>query len=111
MNGETKTAIKNQVINWAGIGLICLIGFYFTGKANIKHNENSIINLRDNTVQLRAFNEYVKRIDQLIEIYQNNNYKEIKDLEDEISDIKTDIRTLYINMGYKTRGLEMKTIE
>lgn len=111
MNNGTKTAIRNQLINWIGIALICLIGFYFTGKANIKHNENNIVDLRSNTVQRKAFNEYVKRIDQLIEIYQNNTREDIRNMEDEIKDIKMDIRSLYVNMGYKTRELEMKTIE
>lgn len=111
MNGETKKAIKTQLINLIGVAIICLIGFYFTGKANIKYNQNNIKNLEDNTVQLKAFNEYVKRIDQLIEIYQNNSKKDIESMEDDIDNIKEDIRTLYVNMGYKTRGTEKKTVE
>lgn len=111
MNNGTKIAIRNQFINWAGIALFCFVGFYFSGKANIKYNQENIKNLRDNIVQQKAFNEYVKRIDQLIEIYQNNTHENIKNMEDEIKDIKMDIRSLYINMGYKTRGFEMKTIK
>jgi uncharacterized protein (UPF0335 family) len=118
MNNNTKTAIKNQLINWIGLTLIVAIGFYFTAKANIKYNQDNIKSLQDNTVQIKAYNEYVKRIDQLID----KNKELIKAIEErdvertdrlwkEIENIREDIRSLYSNLGYKTRGIESKSNE
>ena len=109
MNGETKKAIKVQLINWVGVAIVCIFSFYFTANAKLKEHSEDIRFKVDEKVYL----EYVKQKDiqhntsiELIKAIQQANTEQSEKLWNELDNIKTDIRTLYINMGYKTRGIK-----
>jgi len=42
MNGETKKAIKIQLINWVGVAIVCFVSFYFTANAKLKEHSEDI---------------------------------------------------------------------
>ncbi|GAG47853.1 unnamed protein product [marine sediment metagenome] len=114
MNGETKKAIKGQLINWVGIAVIFVITFYFTTITTLKgHTEDIRFKVDE-----KVFLEYVKQKDiqhntsiELIKAIQINNNEQSEKLWNELDNIKTDIRTLYVNMGYKTRGIKLNSLE
>ena len=108
MNGNTKTVIKKQLINWVGIAAICLVSFYFTASATLKQNSKDI----DKKLDTELFDMYLIGINKLsesnyslIKSYTENNKEQIELLRASNKEIRDDIKILVKESGLRTRGI------
>ena len=66
MNGTTKKHVTNQLINWIGIAVICFVSFYFTANARLDQHDKDIECIEIEKIDEDVYQEYVKRVDDLI---------------------------------------------
>jgi len=114
MNGNTKTLIKKQLINWIGIAAICLVSFYFTASATLKQHSSDI----NKKLDTELFDAYLIGINKLIESNYGLIEKDTEDNKEQIEllrasnkEIRDDIKTLARELGFQTRGIKLNTAE
>lgn len=107
MNGDTKIAIKNQLINWVGIAIVCIFSFYFTANATLKQHDKDI----DKKLDTELFDMYIVGINKLIDsnckiikAYADYNKEQIELLRAENKEIREDVKLIIRQMDFKTRG-------
>jgi len=114
MNGNTKTLIKKQLINWGGIAVICFVSFYFTANATLKQHSKDI----EKKLDVELFDMYIIGINKLIESNYDiiekdteDNKEHIELLRESNKEIRNDIKTLARELGFKTRGIKLNIAE
>jgi len=107
MNGNTKTVIKKQLINWIGIAIVCIFSFYFTAKAQLKQHDEDI----DKKLDTELFDMYIVGINKLIQsnyelTKKDTDYtkEQILLLRAENKVIRDDIKEIVKQVDFKTRG-------
>ena len=114
MNGNTKTLIKKQLINWSGIAVICFVSFYFTANAKIAQHDKDIEKKLDTElfdVYIVGINKLIQSNYDLIERDTENNKEQIEQLRASNKEIRDDIKTLARESGFQTRGIKLNTAE
>ena len=112
MNGNTKTLIKKQLINWVGIAVICFVSFYFTASATLKQHGKDI----DKKLDIELFDAYLVGINKLIESNYDLINRDTEDNKEQIEllrvsnrEIRDDIKILAKESG--TREIKLNTAE
>jgi len=107
MNGNTKTVIGKQILNWIGMAVVCFVSFYFTASATLKQHDKDI----EKKLDTELFDMYIGGINKLIDSnyeiingYTNYNKEQIEFLRTENKEIRDDIKLIVRQIDFKTRG-------
>ena len=112
MNGNTKTVIKKQLINWIGIAIICFVSFYFTASATLTQHSKDIDKKLDTELfeaYLIGINKLIQSNYDLIERDTGDNKEQIELLRASNKEIRDDIKILVKESGLRTRGIKFNT--
>lgn len=107
MNGDTKIAIKKQLINWLGIAIVCFVSFYFTASATLKQHDKEIEKKLDTELfdmYIAGINKLIDSNHELIKANIDNNKEQIELLKIENKELRDDIKLIVKQIDFKVRG-------